>query len=830
MSVEEAKMEADESDLSPKPLNEKATKAWKKYVEREFPKEDNLVFSDIQLKHINGVIERLTETDQAYMWHALGTEYHRMFSTGYAERKDVVGDIVESVIETYKFRQEYNVKDLFKSRLPNHDVYHSSWPSYLAGEDNFGHFISFEKITDMATSSLEKIDKKDLFRFRTQHIEALMRIKEATCSKLNRRVCRYIFIFDLKGFSVTKHLTPKVKSILGPLFALSGDRYPESLWGIYLVNAPALFRMAWGAINKLVDPVVRAKIKMCGGAKEYIPLMINQGIPIESIPKQIGGEANVTLMSDVIDSLIDAPDDKVCFEEFTSFSYFSNDHLPTEGIKRNEAIIHQISNDIPPNEDDLAHIQDVDDKNDEENQLHFEAEELPEEQDPVLYKGYLEKRGWYNKSWKRRFFELKASGIYYYSAEPEEGETPKPRGKIDLLLVNRLVPIIGTFRNRGLTMWSKRSSINKRSRKIPLPGVITRANFSRHAVLGSFKTFSLARSSNKTLPLPGENMESTMSFDNPRSSVLSGDSDESLMGFDVVTPYRTYHLRVSDKDQVEEDGEAQVVAWVEAIGAAHKERMAEIEELMKEEKEVHKGFLQRKVRRRFGFFSSKFKQRYFILTTQRLYYYSDINTNVGAVLKGKVDLKKVVKCTLKEVPEGEEEAETTDFFLTLKKKNQMPLRADDAEDAGFWVEILNKTVEDYNESKVLAKKKKKEAKKNKRKRKKNVGVLILDEEVEEQLNRTKSVASTDSFSNISLNGMSDTVKGFFADAIQWSKDRKVIAEEDEEGNKTTIPSADEMYKSARKGVKKLVSNNTGRVKRKQKYDKGEINIEEVELD
>lgn len=817
-------MEENINGTNPFPMHEKASKSWKKYVDKEFVKEEQIDFSEDELGYIKEVITKLDETDEAYKWHSLGTEYHRMFVRGYATRKNVVADIVESVLETFTFIEEYNVKELLQSRLPNHDVYHSAWPSYIAGEDNFGHFVNFEKLTDMSVPALEKFEKKDLFRFRIQHIEAIMRLKEQTCLKLNRRICRYIFILDLKGFSVTKHLTPRVKSLLAPVFAISGDRYPESLWSMYLVNTPSLFRLAWNAINKIVDPVVRAKVKILGGPKEFIPLMISQGIPIESIPTQIGGEAKVTLASDLIDSLIECDDGVVPAENFVSFSYFEAALQPD--VPREEVIINKASNDIMPTETDLERIKErLKVLAESPNQLHFEAEEDPD--DPVIFEGYLEKRGWYNKGWKRRYFILKDSGLYYYSTKPVG--TQKPKGKIDLLLVSKINPLVGFFRTRGTTRWSKNTTM-KRSRKIPLPSM-TKPSFNRHAVLGTFKSFSLNKSSDKTnLTLPIDANVSSLPILTARGSIATNESDEYLMGFDLVTPYRTYHLRLGEREKIEEDGEALVHSWAENIGEAQQQRMIELEEQMKEEVELHKGFLERKVRRGFGFFPSKYRKRYFVLTTQRLYYYSDINTNVGATLKGKIDLKKVQNCALKEAPE-EVESYPVDFSIKLGRRNIMPMRADEPEVAALWVEFINNAVTEYEKSIELMKQRKIE-----RREKRRLESIMVDEETEEALvKRNNSVTSVDSWSNLSVDGVSESLKSFFSDALSWGKKNGAIKEEDTEGAKRKLPSPEEMFENAKLGMKSSVKTvvNTAsltKTRRKFKTNKEDINIEEVELE
>ena len=120
-----------------------------------------------------------------------------------------------------------------------------------------------------------------------------MRQKRFVSSKHNFRVSKHVYILDLSQFSMTKYFGKRVRNMLQPIFKIGGDMYPDSLWSLWLINAPFAFRMAWAVIEKIVDPVVVAKTRILKGPSQYLKQMEATGIPLSAIPKELGGTAEV---------------------------------------------------------------------------------------------------------------------------------------------------------------------------------------------------------------------------------------------------------------------------------------------------------------------------------------------------------------------------------------------------------------------------------------------------------------------------------------------------------------------------------------------------------
>ena len=75
-----------------------------------------------------------------------------------------------------------------------------------------------------------------------------------------------------------------------PIIDVGTNYYPESLWKMFLINAPAIFRGIWKIVSPWIDPITRKKIFILGGEKDYMPAFQKANIPITSIPTYLGGQ------------------------------------------------------------------------------------------------------------------------------------------------------------------------------------------------------------------------------------------------------------------------------------------------------------------------------------------------------------------------------------------------------------------------------------------------------------------------------------------------------------------------------------------------------------
>jgi hypothetical protein len=72
--------------------------------------------------------------------------------------------------------------------------------------------------------------------------------------------------------------------------SVGADHFPESIWKIYVVNTPMIFRAIYGIVRPWIHPITQAKVNIIGSAKDACKTMGEHGFKEESIPKFLGGK------------------------------------------------------------------------------------------------------------------------------------------------------------------------------------------------------------------------------------------------------------------------------------------------------------------------------------------------------------------------------------------------------------------------------------------------------------------------------------------------------------------------------------------------------------
>ena len=80
-----------------------------------------------------------------------------------------------------------------------------------------------------------------------------------------------------------------MRELLKPVFAQASANYPESLWKLYIINAPYLFRSLWGVIRMWLDPMTQKKIHILGGKSQYQKELERSGFALDQLPVWCGG-------------------------------------------------------------------------------------------------------------------------------------------------------------------------------------------------------------------------------------------------------------------------------------------------------------------------------------------------------------------------------------------------------------------------------------------------------------------------------------------------------------------------------------------------------------
>ncbi|RLN14330.1 hypothetical protein BBJ28_00022701 [Nothophytophthora sp. Chile5] len=197
------------------------------------------------------------------------------------------------------WRVASNVDSILTRELDLTKVYNECWPAYLYGEDSEGHVVTVDRVGEMNVDGFLKnfSHVSQLLPHRVQYMERIQWEKAAISTRLGRRVYKHVCVVDLKGLGM-KHVSPSVLSQLKPIFDVGQLYYPETLQCLYIVNAPLIFYGAWKVISALIQPETREKIQVFvrKDAKTFTAAAQKHGIPLESLPKFLGGSHPGRLM------------------------------------------------------------------------------------------------------------------------------------------------------------------------------------------------------------------------------------------------------------------------------------------------------------------------------------------------------------------------------------------------------------------------------------------------------------------------------------------------------------------------------------------------------
>ncbi|KDO28771.1 hypothetical protein SPRG_19985 [Saprolegnia parasitica CBS 223.65] len=224
------------------------------------------------------------------------------------EKKNRMGKTIGETRKVLEWRKQVKADELLETKLEQADVFAQSWPSMISGEDYYGHIINYDRLKDIQLDAcLSHFNLEQVLLHRAKHMERLRAEMAAVSKRAGRRIYRHICIFDLSGIGL-KHMAPSVINFLKPIFDLGQVYYPESLFRMYLVNAPFVFWGTWKIISNFIDPETKEKIQIFKNADSFVADAKKHGIPMSAIPKALGGESVGRMLDDnfVVSSCVPA--------------------------------------------------------------------------------------------------------------------------------------------------------------------------------------------------------------------------------------------------------------------------------------------------------------------------------------------------------------------------------------------------------------------------------------------------------------------------------------------------------------------------------------------
>lgn len=157
---------------------------------------------------------------------------------------------------TLAWRKESRVDSLTAEEFADCKYLRDGW-MYVDGNDAEGRaVVTFRKRRD----KLPLCEADAYLRF-------MMFTVETAIKNMKNGQDRWIFILDMTVYSPAN--APALSTTLSVLHMLA-NHYPERLHKAYIVNAPAVFQVAYKVVYPFVDPVSRSKVEFVNPA-DYRP-------------------------------------------------------------------------------------------------------------------------------------------------------------------------------------------------------------------------------------------------------------------------------------------------------------------------------------------------------------------------------------------------------------------------------------------------------------------------------------------------------------------------------------------------------------------------------
>lgn len=252
------------------------------------PAEDSIPFTEEEDEIMNALKEHVGEEGLKQLSHESLVRYVRGYAfeakTGGKEKWREVACAEAS--KTISWRKEIDANTLELRKLPLWDVFEASWVTGVFGTDNQGHPIIVERFQDFKLDRILSMFKpEDLAMYQARNLENVQRRKEKISEKLGKLIYKHVYILDCTGLGMD---VLKSRAHIQAIFHVAQYYYPETLYRMFIVNAPMVFRMIWTAASPLIHPITRQKVKVLAG-KALKDFKAN-GIDESQIPASIGGK------------------------------------------------------------------------------------------------------------------------------------------------------------------------------------------------------------------------------------------------------------------------------------------------------------------------------------------------------------------------------------------------------------------------------------------------------------------------------------------------------------------------------------------------------------
>lgn len=130
----------------------------------------------------------------------------------------------------------------------------------------------------------------------------------SSCSICDSRAynCRYkhTLLIDVSHIKMGMVSSGSKRAALQKIFGIGSKYFPETIWKIYLINGPMVFRGVYACVKPFLAPETIAKINILGSYESAMKKMEQDGLPRSVLPEFMGGGAKGIASYDYVNQLV----------------------------------------------------------------------------------------------------------------------------------------------------------------------------------------------------------------------------------------------------------------------------------------------------------------------------------------------------------------------------------------------------------------------------------------------------------------------------------------------------------------------------------------------
>ena len=170
----------------------------------------------------------------------------------------------------------------------------------VGGEDLYGHLVWCECLGDISAVVDAGVQPADAVKMRCRVMEAVRRLQYR--HKTTHIRYKQVYILDLSEISLGSLITSsKVREMTKAIVGGANDFFPETLWKLFIVNAPFVFRSAYSVVSPVIHPTTKEKIKILGSS--FLDELERNGVPLAAVPRRLGGGAPDRPLASLLEGL-----------------------------------------------------------------------------------------------------------------------------------------------------------------------------------------------------------------------------------------------------------------------------------------------------------------------------------------------------------------------------------------------------------------------------------------------------------------------------------------------------------------------------------------------